>query len=349
MKRRSLVLIPFLVLLVPALAAGQEFGELLDPTERQAMMETLSFALEQNRDGEESSWTNPETGHSGAVIPMNRYTSPDGLLCRDYSAVILIDDEEERRHGTACRNRSGIWLIAAEGADPPSYSGSSAAFVTVYRDPYLTWYPWVYYAPFHYPHRLFFSFVFSRPGGHFHRFSFHDGHRYVGKRPLHLKKRRTAPRLHAPAPGSPPPPPHGRKLGGPSSLSPRHDGIRMKKPGSDRPDRRGAPALRGSSPPPRIENKSGVPVVIPKPGAIRKHRQGQELAPRPKVAEKRPARPAYKPAPGAEKPPRAKRGTAEAPRPAQEPLPSSPPRNMNGDKSRKSAGPRSPAGIFRSR
>jgi hypothetical protein len=158
-------------------ASGQSFGVGLDDTEQQAMTETFQYALSNNADRQESTWINPETGRSGAVVPLSAYVNQDGLYCREYVASLLIDGQEERAYGTACRYANGIWVLqagAAGGYGPGEYPTA----VHLYRDPYSGDYPWVYHAPAYYPYPIFFSFVFVRHSGHFHHAHFHDGHRH---------------------------------------------------------------------------------------------------------------------------------------------------------------------------
>ncbi len=179
MKRTALILlVAGWVLFGHESAWGQGFGVSLDGPEQQAMTETFQYALNNNADNQESTWINPDTGRAGAVVPMTTYVNRVGLYCREYLATIVIDGQEERAYGTACRNANGIWLIqTGEAAGGYGQTGTTD-YVYVYREPDSGYYPWVYYAPAYYPYPIYFSYVFVRHSGHFHHAHFHDGHRH---------------------------------------------------------------------------------------------------------------------------------------------------------------------------
>ena len=186
MKRTALILVVLVGMFGYSLAGGEEYGALLDSTEEMAMTETLSYALEYNPTYQESSWVNPDSGNSGAIVPVNTYVNESGLYCREYIQTINIGGEEQRGYGTACRRPDGTWMIVV---DQPAADYArvveKTTYVYVYRDPYVHYYPWVYDHPYHYPHRIFFSFVFVRHSGPFHHVHFRNGlhfkgsHRYV--------------------------------------------------------------------------------------------------------------------------------------------------------------------------
>lgn len=242
MKRTILILLVSQLINIPVMAQGSEFSDMLDTAERQALMETLQYALENNANGLESAWVNPETGHSGAVVPINGYANEEGLPCRDFNSTIRIGSDEEQRYGTACRQQDGIWAIAYDQEATTYTARPSSRFVYLYGDPYRYRYPWVYYAPFHYPHRLFFSFVFSGGyGGYFHRPYFHDGGRYVGAHRPPLR-RKPHPGIHGPASVSRPHPSHRRDGWGLRPSPPRSQGDSKKRPGIPGETIRRAPA-----------------------------------------------------------------------------------------------------------
>jgi surface antigen len=66
-------------------------------------------SLEANRDGQESSWTNPDNGHSGLFTPIKTYQMPDGTNCREYKQTLTIELRTEKAVGAACRQRDGSW------------------------------------------------------------------------------------------------------------------------------------------------------------------------------------------------------------------------------------------------
>ncbi len=179
MKRTTLALAVLgWVIFSHAPVGAQEYDPMLDDTESNAMTETLAYALENARTGEESSWVNPDTGHSGVIVPLATYVNDAGLDCREYIQTIVIDGQEAQAYGTACRQPDGTWLIVndEEAAAPPPEDQTSHIYL--YRDPASYHYPWVYYDPFFYPHQIFFSFVFVHHAGHFSHEHFHEGRHY---------------------------------------------------------------------------------------------------------------------------------------------------------------------------
>lgn len=88
---------------------GNKIGEELDCKDQQYHQETTQNALETQKTGHTSNWTNPDTGHSGEVTPTKTYSSADGTPCRDFTQTIYVDGNYEEIEGTACRQEDGTW------------------------------------------------------------------------------------------------------------------------------------------------------------------------------------------------------------------------------------------------
>ncbi|WP_353621276.1 RT0821/Lpp0805 family surface protein [Labrenzia sp. R4_1] len=74
---------------------------------------TFQNALEKSLSGKTSSWRNQETGASGSVTPVRTWKTRSGVYCRAYRENILLASGTRRQdNGTACRNKSGKWLLA---------------------------------------------------------------------------------------------------------------------------------------------------------------------------------------------------------------------------------------------
>lgn len=298
--KRILSFFTALVLFAPSVVFGGDFYDRLDVAEQQAMMETLQYALEKNREGEESSWANPETGNSGAVVPLDRFFDENGYSCRNFIATIVIDKDEERNSGTACLQEDGMWSVVESQISTSYAARISTRYVYVYRDPYRYWYPWVYYAPYDYPHRIFFSFVFSSRHGHFRRSCFHDGRRYVGSH--HYS--RSAPRVHRPgrvfsAPGARSFSPKGNHFTSRTSHHPRskdrsavtRSGVRSYKAGSRPPTSHGAkPTFRRVLPRSDGRKEPSAGLSSPKTRSFRQGRSGVSATLSPSRAVKPPRR-----------------------------------------------------------
>ncbi len=91
---------------------GGNIGSKLDEVDRMKMANTTQSALETNRVGATSSWSNPDSGHSGTITPTRTYQSVDyGRPCREYRTTVNIDGRNEEAYGTACRQPDGSWRI----------------------------------------------------------------------------------------------------------------------------------------------------------------------------------------------------------------------------------------------
>ena len=91
--------------------AGSEVGKSLDKADKLYMKQTSQQALEKNKVGQASTWSNPDSGHSGTVTPTRSYQTAQGDNCREYQQTVTIDGKSERAHGTACRQADGTWRI----------------------------------------------------------------------------------------------------------------------------------------------------------------------------------------------------------------------------------------------
>tara|TARA_B100000315_G_scaffold259152_1_gene313892 strand:- start:1070 stop:1546 length:477 start_codon:yes stop_codon:yes gene_type:complete len=91
--------------------AGGQLGKALDDVDRLKAHQTQQTVLEKNKDGQSSTWNNPNTGHSGRVTPTNTQQASTGEYCREYEHEITVDGRKEVVKGTACRQRDGSWRV----------------------------------------------------------------------------------------------------------------------------------------------------------------------------------------------------------------------------------------------
>ena len=87
---------------------GSSIGQSMDETDRLK----ANRALESNRTGQASSWSNPDTGNRYTVTPTRTYESREGP-CREYTTRAVIDGRSEVIHGKACRDHSGRWVASS--------------------------------------------------------------------------------------------------------------------------------------------------------------------------------------------------------------------------------------------
>ena len=94
---------------------GSEIGKSMDATDRQEAARVQNAALETNRTGQASTWSNPDTGNTGTVTPIRTYQAPSGQNCREYRHDVRIGDKSETVIGTACRQTDGTWKVVSDG------------------------------------------------------------------------------------------------------------------------------------------------------------------------------------------------------------------------------------------
>lgn len=92
---------------------GSEAGKSLDRADKLYAASTSQSALESNRSGQVSQWSNPDTGNSGSVTPTRTYRSKSGQVCREFQQTIIVGGREENGFGTACREADGSWRITS--------------------------------------------------------------------------------------------------------------------------------------------------------------------------------------------------------------------------------------------
>ena len=83
---------------------GNEIGATLDKIDQQYLLDTTHESLEY-------SWSNPDTGNSGSVTPLNTYEVAENQYCREYQTDVLVAGEKQSAYGTACRRPDGTWEI----------------------------------------------------------------------------------------------------------------------------------------------------------------------------------------------------------------------------------------------
>jgi surface antigen len=92
---------------------GGATGSVLDDQDRRTAANTTQQALESKPSGTTSTWTNPDTGHSGSVTPIRTYQASNGQYCREYEQSVTIGGKPQKSYGTACRQPDGSWQIVS--------------------------------------------------------------------------------------------------------------------------------------------------------------------------------------------------------------------------------------------
>lgn len=92
---------------------GSEVGRSLDRADRAYIHRTTQDTLEHGRNGETSTWVNPDNQHSGTVTPTRTIRQESGGPCREFQQTVTIGGRSERAYGTACRQADGSWKIVS--------------------------------------------------------------------------------------------------------------------------------------------------------------------------------------------------------------------------------------------
>lgn len=91
--------------------AGSSVGQSLDRADQTYAARSTQTALERAPSGSATSWTNPDSGHSGTVTPVRTYQTPAGQNCREYQQTVTVGGQTQSAYGTACRQADGSWKI----------------------------------------------------------------------------------------------------------------------------------------------------------------------------------------------------------------------------------------------
>ena len=90
---------------------GSEVGQSLDKVDAMYASRTQQSALEHNKAGQATTWSNPDSGHAGTVTPTRTYQTAQGEYCREYQQSVRVGGKMERAYGTACRRPDGSWEV----------------------------------------------------------------------------------------------------------------------------------------------------------------------------------------------------------------------------------------------
>jgi len=89
---------------------GHEAGASLDRADQAYAMKAEQQAYAAPI-GQKIIWNNPESGHSGEVVPVRQGTAEDGSYCREYQSKVVVGGKSEEAYGTACRQPDGTWKV----------------------------------------------------------------------------------------------------------------------------------------------------------------------------------------------------------------------------------------------
>jgi surface antigen len=90
---------------------GHSVGTRLDRADRQAVSRTTQTALETGQPDQPLPWRNPQSGHSGNVVPGQYYQTAQGQYCREFQQTVTIGGQSQQGYGKACRQPDGTWKV----------------------------------------------------------------------------------------------------------------------------------------------------------------------------------------------------------------------------------------------
>lgn len=90
---------------------GGAAGSMLDDQDKRTAAMTTQRALETAPSGKTTTWTNPDSGHTGTVTPVRTFQEASGQYCREFEQTVMIGGQRQKSYGTACRQPDGSWQI----------------------------------------------------------------------------------------------------------------------------------------------------------------------------------------------------------------------------------------------
>ena len=84
---------------------------LIKAKDEQSMVHARMNALESEISGTEVSWTNPDSGNFGKMVPVRTWRTKSGQYCREFQESITIDGATNVERGVACRTDDGLWKV----------------------------------------------------------------------------------------------------------------------------------------------------------------------------------------------------------------------------------------------
>ncbi len=91
---------------------GGAAGNALDNADRTYASRNAYYGLERTPSGTTSQWVNPDSGHSGTIMPVRTWQTGPSSYCREFQQTVTLGGRTERAYGTACRQPDGSWQVA---------------------------------------------------------------------------------------------------------------------------------------------------------------------------------------------------------------------------------------------
>ena len=96
--------------------AGGYVGRSMDPTDQACVGQSLEHAPA----NQSVAWQNPDNGSRYWVTPTGDYQGRNGEPCRHYVTQAVVNGQQQRSDGAACRNGNGAWVpVSLNGGSLP--------------------------------------------------------------------------------------------------------------------------------------------------------------------------------------------------------------------------------------
>ncbi|MDA8231611.1 MAG: RT0821/Lpp0805 family surface protein [Magnetospirillum sp.] len=89
---------------------GSEIGQSLDRAD-QMYAQRAEQAAYSAPIGQQITWNNPDSGHSGTYTPTRDGHDQAGNYCREYQTTVNIGGQTQQAYGQACRQPDGTWKV----------------------------------------------------------------------------------------------------------------------------------------------------------------------------------------------------------------------------------------------
>jgi len=92
---------------------GNVIGKKMDERDRQLSAQAAQRTLETAPDNRAYTWKNPNNNHQGSIMVTNT-VERSNQVCRDYVQTVIIDGEQQKVNGRACRDvrdSKGVWSV----------------------------------------------------------------------------------------------------------------------------------------------------------------------------------------------------------------------------------------------
>jgi len=93
---------------------GQDIAKSMTDMDKIFARRSTEDTLEYGKPGDQTTWSNPDSGNSGRVEAGDTFKNDAGKDCRQFETTANVDNEQQSATGTACRMSNGTWQVVEE-------------------------------------------------------------------------------------------------------------------------------------------------------------------------------------------------------------------------------------------